>query len=342
MYPKRLLPLLLAATCLATTVQAGKLYKWVDAEGHTHYTDSIPPDAVKRARSQLDEHGVTIKQVEAAKTPEQLRQEAEEERLRKEQERLAEKQRQEDRVLLRTFRSEDDILMARDGQVQSVDTYIRVTESNIKRLKTTLTEMQKSAAELELTGQPVSPRFLREIEAKREALKDAYQSIIMREEEKNHIRQAFARDLNRFRELKQLTQTNDPLLEANQSYTDALQNVYNCGDDTACDAPWQKARAYLRKHSTTPVKMDGENILMTGSPVENDDISITVSRIQDHKTDQTLIFMDLQCKDTSQGAALCNKGERVKLIKENFQAMLSDHPARSDSTAGVEASSPSR
>ncbi len=334
MYPKRLLPLLLAVTLLSTSAQAGKLYKWVDAEGHTHYTDTIPPDAVRGARSQLDEHGVTVKQVEAAKTAEQLRQEAEEERLRQEQERLAEKQRQEDRVLLRTFRSEDDILMARDGQIQSVDTYIHVTEANIKRLKTTLSEMQKSAAELELSGKPVSHRFLKEIETKREALKDAYQSIVMREDEKNRIRQSFARDLHRFRELKQLAQSNDPMQEASESYIDALLNVYNCGNDKTCEAPWQRARAYLRKHSTTPIKMDGENILMTGSPAENDDISITVSRIRDRKTDQTLIFMDLQCKDTSQGTALCNSGEQVKRIKENFQSALNDQTPRSTSTVG--------
>jgi len=342
MYLIRRLPLLLTALLLTTNAQAGKLYKWVDEEGHTHYTDSIPPTEAQRARSQLDEHGVTIRQVDAAKTPEQLRQEAEEERLRKEQERLAEKQRQEDRVLLRTFRSEDDIVMARDGQIQAVDTYIRVTESNIKRLKTTLAEMQLNAAELELSGQPVSPRFLREIESKREALKDAYQSIIIREDEKNRIRQSFAKDLKRFRELKQLAQSSDPLLEANQSYTDALMNVYNCGEDKDCEAPWQKARAYLRKHSTTPVKMDGENILMTGTPAENDDISITVSRIRDRKTDQTLIFMDLQCKDTSQGAMLCNSGERVKRIKENFQSALNDQPSLSTSPDGVELASPSQ
>ncbi|MEJ2455525.1 MAG: DUF4124 domain-containing protein [Candidatus Thiodiazotropha sp.] len=327
---------------LATTAEAAKLYKWVDEEGHTHYSDKLPPTEVKRARSQLDEHGVTVDRVDAAKTPEQLRQEAEEQRLRREQERLAEKQRQEDRVLLRTFRSEDDIVMARDGQIQAVDTYIRVTESNIKRLKHTLTEMQKNAAELELSGQAISPRYRKDIEDKRQALKDSYQSIVQHEEEKNRIRQSFAKDLNRFRELKQLVQTNDPMQEANQSYTEALKNVYDCTSDSDCEQPWQRARAYVKKHSTTQVKMDGENILMTGAPVENDDISITVSRIRDRKTDQTLIFMDLQCKETSQGIALCKGGERVRRIKEGFQAALDGTSQADESPAGTELATPNR
>lgn len=334
------LVILVILVCLPAAAQAVKLYKWVDEEGHTHYSDKVPPKEAKRARSELDEHGVTIDRVDAAKSPEQLRQEAEEARLRREQERLAEKQRQEDRVLLRTFRTEDDILMARDGQIQSVDTYIRVTQSNIKRLKNTLAEMQKNAAELELSGQTVNARYLNDIETKRQALKDAYQSIVDRENEKNRIRQTFAQDLKRFRELKQLAQLNDPVQEASQTYSDALLNVYNCGPDTGCESPWLRAKAYLKQHSTTPVRMDGENILMTGSPVDNDDISITVSRIRDRKSGQTLIFMDLQCKETSQGEALCSRSEKINRIKENFQPTLAGRPLTPASPAGLELATP--
>ena len=240
-------------------------------------------------------------------------------------------------MLLRTFRSEDDILMTRDGQIQAVDTYIRVTEANIKRLKKTLAEMQKNAAERELSGKTISKRYLNEIEGKRQALKDYYTSIVEREKEKQRIRQSFAKDLKRFRELKQLAQTNDPMQEANQSSAKALMNVYNCGDDKACDIPWQRAKAYVKKHGTTPVKMSGDNILMTGEPVRNDDISITISRIHDRKTEQTLIFMDLQCKDITLGTALCERGEKVRRIKEEFQAALrSDDvpaPSRVENTA---------
>lgn len=331
---------LLVIVCLPVTGHAGKLYKWVDDEGHTHYSDKLPPTDIKRAHSSLDEHGVIIDRVDAAKTPEQLRQEAEEARLRQEQERLAEKQRSEDRVLLRTFRSEDDIVMARDGQIQAVDTYIRVTQSNIKRLKRTLEEMQKNAAELELSGQAISPRYLNDIETKRDALKDSYQSIVEREHEKDRIRLSFAKDLKRFRELKQLVQTNDPVQDASQSLIEALQNVYNCGTDSQCDIAWQQAKDYLRKNSTTPVKMEGENILMTGAPAESDDISITVSRIHDRKTGQTIIFMDLVCKDNNQGYALCTKGEKVARIKAGFQSALGGGVQTPVAPAGLEVASP--
>jgi hypothetical protein len=339
---KLLFALLFVMSYLPCTVQGAKLYKWVDEEGHTHYSDKIPPNDAKRARSQLDEHGVTIDKVGAAKTAEQLRLEAEEKRLRMEQERLAEKQRQEDRVLLRTFRSEDDIIMTRDGQIQAVDAYIRVTQANIKRLKNKLAEMQKNAAEIELSGRKVSTRYMSDIETKRQALKDSYQSIVEREKEKNRIRQAFARDLNRFRELKKLARTNDPVQEASQSYSNALLNVYNCGSDLKCERQWKRAKAYLKIHSTTPVKMDGENIVMTGDPIENDDISITVSRILDRATSQTLIFMDLQCKETSVGIALCSRGEKVQRIKQNFHPALDGVPPAIEKPKDMEIATPTR
>jgi hypothetical protein len=88
------------------------------------------------------------------------------------------------------------------------------------------------------------------------------------------------------------------------------------------------------------VKMEGENILMTGEPAEGDDISITVSRFHDEKTKQTLIFMDLQCKDNNQGNELCAKGEKVARIKAGFQPMLSGGTQKPVAPGGLEIASP--
>lgn len=301
---------------------AGKLYRWVDDKGQTHYTQTLPPSDAHRARSQLDERGIVVKEVEAAKTEDQLRQEAEQERLRREQQRLVEQQQAQDRVLLRTFRTEDDILMTRDGQLQAVDTSIRLTQSNIKRLKANLEEMQEDAARRELSGARVSQKLLQDISAKREALADAYRSIIDREHDKNRIRQAFARDLKRFRELKQMEQSDDPIQEARNFFDLALQNVYRCQNAHGCEGPWQRAKAYLKAHSTTPIKIDGENIVITGEPLKDDDISISISRIDDEKTGTLLIFMDLQCKVISMQKRLCLNDEAIRQIKEGFRDEL--------------------
>ena len=321
--------ILLICISFPFTAQGGKLYKWVDDEGRVHYSDRLPPVDTKRAHSALDERGVTVEQVDAAKTSEQLKQEQEVERLRQERQQLIEKQRTEDRVLLRTFRTEDDIIMTRDGQLQAIDAYIKITHANIKRLKTSLEELQRQAAARELSGKQIPQKFREEIEDKNQALKDAYQSIVKREHDKDRIRKSFAKDQQRFRELKQLEQSNDPLQEASESLIEALMNVYDCGDDTQCEEPWQRARAYMKQFNTTPITMDAENILMSGTPAEESDISITLSRIQDSKQGNTLIFLDLQCKDSPQGVNFC-KSETVQKIKEGFQAALNGNPSSTE------------
>ncbi|MES9970115.1 MAG: DUF4124 domain-containing protein [Candidatus Thiodiazotropha sp.] len=319
----RILTLIAVVTLfLPLSSHAGKLYKWVDDKGQTHYTQTLPPSDAHRARSHLDEQGIVVKEVDAAKTEEELRQEAEQERLRQEQQRLVDKQLAQDRVLLRSFRSEDDIQMTRDGQLQSVDTSIRVTQANIKRLKITLEEMQQDAAKRELSGRKVSGKMLQDIEVKRQALEDAYRSIIDREHDKNRIRQSFARDLNRFRELKKLEQSNDPIQEARTSFDIALQNVYHCQSGDKCEGPWNRAKAYLKEYSTTPIRIEGNDIVITGEPMDDNDISISVSRINDPKTGSLVIFMDLQCKIISMQKRICNNSELINSIKQGFRKEL--------------------
>jgi hypothetical protein len=301
---------------------AGRLYKWVDDEGRTHYSDKLPPSETHRARSHLDKQGITIRQVGAAKTDEEIRQEQEQERLRLERQRVLEKQQALDNVLLRSFRTEDDILMTRDGQLQAVDTHIRVTQSNIKRLKSNLDDMEQFAAQRELSGKPVTKKMLEAINIKRQALQDAYGSIIDREHHKNRIRQSFAKDLKRFRELKKLNTTSNPIEEAEQSFQSALQNVFDCQGDRACNKPWELAKQYLKKHSTTATKIEGDNIVITAEPTNEGDISISMSRIDDPQKGNTVIFMDLQCKKASTHDLPCQQTAEVRAIKAGFQQAL--------------------
>jgi hypothetical protein len=320
---KNILIAILLCSALPLSSYAGKLYKWVDDQGRTHYSDKLPPTETHRARSHLDEQGITVKEVDAAKTAEELKKEAEEERLRLERQRILEKQQALDRVLLRTFRSEDDILMTRNGQLQAVESHIGVTHSNIKRLKTTLDDMQRHAALRELRGKPLSKKMQQDIEIKRHALQDAYRSIIEREHHKNRIRQSFARDLQRFRELKKLKKDDNPVVEADETFSNALQNVYDCQEDKHCEKPWQLAKQYLKKHNTTPIKVDGNNIIITAEPLEEGDISISMSRIEDpNKGGNTVIFMDLQCKSGMASDIPCEKTDEIKQIKAGFQSSL--------------------
>jgi len=42
------------------SLQAGKLYKWVDEDGQTRYGDRIPPQYAKKSNETLNKQGVVV------------------------------------------------------------------------------------------------------------------------------------------------------------------------------------------------------------------------------------------------------------------------------------------
>ncbi len=297
--------------------RCGQNVPLVDDKGRVHYSDHVPTEHSRSARSQLDERGLEVERTEAAKTKEEIAREAVLKKLRKEQKRLIEKQRAKDMVLLRTFRTEDDIVMARNGKLTAIDTMIVIIRSNIRSMKDRLTDIQQTAADLELQGKKPSKNLIRDIESTRLQLKESYASIIRKEEEKERIRQRYAKDIAHFRNLKNLSAPKDEVL-SEKDLISLLDTVVICPDKAACDIAWKTAEAYVKKFATTRLQMLSDFIIMTGAPSHDNDISITVSRIV--KKDQlgAKLFMDLTCKNSPRGEDFC-KTDSVREIQQGFQ-----------------------
>ncbi len=312
---------------LAATTADAKMYRWVDKDGNVHYSDKVPPTEVDQARTQLNERGIAVEQVERAKTPEELARDKELEEMRAEQQRLIEKQKAEDRVLLATFRSEEDIHLARDGKVTAVGVMIQILRNNIENAKSRLEDLQMMAADQERRGEKVSKATLDEIEGKRNQIKDSYASILQREQEQEEIRKKFQYDVERFRTLKNLRPREQDESAEDSGEGTLLETVVMCEDEPTCGALWKRAEGYLKAHATTPLQLLGKSILMTKAPLKDDDISITISRITDKEDAGVRLFMDLQCKNSPLGKELC-RSDKVRNIRADFRRTL---------TAGTEA-----
>jgi Domain of unknown function (DUF4124) len=309
-------------TLLALVAQpvVAKLYRWVDADGNTHISDKLPPSQAERARSELNEKGMEIKRIDRAKTPEELAQEKELKRLREEREKIIEKQKAEDRVLLLTFRSEDDIIMAQDGKLTAIDVMIQIATSNIKQSKEQLVSMQNSAANFERRGKKPPAKLLQEIAASRQHLKDSYATIITKEKDKDRIKQKAQTDLKRFRAVKKLQSSQAPVSSQN-NVVSQLDYVVTCTEASICDSYWEKAKAYTLKHATTKIKIMGDSVLLTAPPNEDSDISITLSRLANKMGPGENLFFDLQCKSSTLGEKFC-QGAKVKSIRSGFRKLL--------------------
>ena len=125
---------LLLLACVATTATAlgaartsgstpGTVtYKWVDAQGVTHYGDHVPPEAAQGETAVLNHQGVALKDLPARLTP------AQQEEARHRDEATA-RQKQHDSFLMTTYTSTKDIEQLRDERLAQIEGQIVAARS---------------------------------------------------------------------------------------------------------------------------------------------------------------------------------------------------------------------
>ncbi len=317
---------LILCSSLWSTAATAKLYKWVDADGGVHYSDRVPPDAVGQERSVLDKRGIEVERTDRARTPEEIARDEELARLRAIQQQLRADQEERDRVLLNTFRTEEDLLLARERKLEVVDAHINLAEANIRRLKSRLATMQTKAATTERQGEAVSPAFRAEIETTRRQIEETYAAIVTREKDRQSISAGFDQDLTRLRELRNLRTTTAaaPAPVGPRRYR-LLDTLVQCDTASLCATYWERAGSYAQREATTQLQLTGERILLTASPAKDQDISVTVSRIPEGGGVE-LIFMDVQCRNSPLGAEFCNS-PAVQRVRAGFKDYVTGQTA---------------
>src|SRR4051794_3100994 len=109
-------------------------YKWTDDKGVVHYSDHMPPEAVNKGSVTLDKQGRAVQKTDPALTPEQLRDKrVEDDRLRALQQKLEEQGRR-DRALLSSYSSEDEIDLARNRAISTIDSQLKSAQGYTSEL----------------------------------------------------------------------------------------------------------------------------------------------------------------------------------------------------------------
>ena len=203
-YPGILLCLILPG--MASTAEAGSLYKWIDENGEVRYTDRMPPSASKRQQQTLNDQGIVINTKEAAKSSEELAaiKQAEKERdkrLRAE-ERHNEAQRKKDQALLLTFSSEAELELAKDERIEVLDSIIQLIYKSMAGTQKKLTELEDLAEENYRSKGWVVPGGLAqniEVLSRSNLMRD--NQLLQKLTERNRIELQFEVDLARYRAL---------------------------------------------------------------------------------------------------------------------------------------------
>lgn len=308
---------------IVTGAQAGGIKKWVDEEGVVHYGTAIPPRYIDQEHRELNERGIEVKHTERSKTAAEIAREDELKRLRAEKARILEEQRARDRILLSVYRSEDDLLMIRDGKLAQLDAQIKYKRSEIARLKKRLASVQAIAAEQERQGRSLDNKRQEDLDSVHRQLEQAYSSILTRENEKTRIVAHYDRDLQRLQVLLQTAgRSAEHIPEQTQTENTSVDTVVICTTHAECDKLWPLAQDYTKQNATTAPELYGQRILVMAPPRNDQDISITVSRIADKDGESERIFLDVECHNSVAGTAFCRDDAKVHQIRAGFRPAL--------------------
>ena len=181
---------------MANLAQAD-IYKWKDAQGETHYGNTMPPGAAGLATTEIDKNGLVLKQTDAAPTEKQrLNDAAEQARAAKEKQAQIEQQRH-DMALLNTYTTPAEIDLARDRNLVQAKLIIDGTNSRLAPLLAKQTALIKESGGKVPDSGPLATSYQENVKH----IAQLNDIITNKNKEIETIRSKFAADKARYIEL---------------------------------------------------------------------------------------------------------------------------------------------
>lgn len=192
---KFLFALLLTAAVLPAQA---KMYKWVDAQGNVHYTDTLPPTAAAQGNAELSKTGNVVKKTESAEDRQKrLAAEAEAAARKK----AADEQARKDRALLATFTSEQEIDLARDRSLERHKLVIKGAKVRLKQIEPDMDQLEGRVKAASQNGRPVPAHLQQQYDSKLAEVDENKRIIKSNEEAMAEVRARYEAEKQRFREL---------------------------------------------------------------------------------------------------------------------------------------------
>lgn len=200
MAESRLLVAFVTGISLASPAGA-VMYKWVDNNGTTHYSETVPPEYADKNRVELDKSGRVIKKETVITTPEQRRAQQEEQDAKRAEEQAELERKRRDHALLNTYSNVKEIDLARDRNLQQVQAHIDSIDSQIETVSDKLQSLNKEINANIAAGKRPQPSLRDDIKEAQDRLTRLQQELKKTREDKFAIEKRFDADKARYREL---------------------------------------------------------------------------------------------------------------------------------------------
>jgi len=194
-----LMPLLLGMT--SASWAEGGIKCWTNDDNVRECGNVVPPQYSQKGHAELNSEGMVVKEVAPAKSKEEI---AEEQR-KEEEKRKCQEQATRDQGLLNLFSKAEDIEVARqaivstiDGQINSIQTIVDSLQKNLQELERNFDESQNNP------DVPESQRetMKRSIENAKQRIKDNQDTLDTRVKEREDANKEYDVYTQRFKEIR--------------------------------------------------------------------------------------------------------------------------------------------
>lgn len=153
---------LFAAFCAAQAQAA--IVCWTDKSGKVvGCGDRVPPEYQDNASKELNQRGITVKTTPRALTPEQKKAQLAELERKQAEVKKADEQRRQDKALLASYTTAQEIDLKRERDVQILDSHIESLQSNLKAANYRLADWRNRMDQYRKRNAPVPTMIQEEI-----------------------------------------------------------------------------------------------------------------------------------------------------------------------------------
>ena len=163
MFRNKFTILLLISALFISQANAANLYKYKDDQGRQITGSRVPAEFVKNGYQVLNERGQVIEVVQRTLTAEERA--AQSEQL--EQQRLLEQaalRQEEDRMLLRLYRTPEEVVRRRDATIEQLEAQMIVLNSLLEDAEEKLAELEQRVVNNKNAGTPIPANLAAQVE----------------------------------------------------------------------------------------------------------------------------------------------------------------------------------
>ena len=168
-----------AASLFAPAAWGAGTYKWTDDQGAVHYSDKAPPEMPSKGATVLDKQARAVKKIDPPLSPEETKAKADQVERERALAKTRDEQARKDRALMQSYTSENEIDLARNRALATIDTQIKsaqIYSADLARRQKDLGKRKEGYA-----GKPIPIELERESASVEEEL--SRQTILLRQKQ---------------------------------------------------------------------------------------------------------------------------------------------------------------